>query len=97
MSPYAAKTLKPRGWIPPDQRRGSSAQRGYGSAWRRIRACVLAKNPICTKCWLEPSNTVDHIVTKARGGTDDEANLQALCRECHSRKTALIDDRWGRK
>jgi 5-methylcytosine-specific restriction endonuclease McrA len=33
---------------------------------------------------------VDHIITKARGGTDDPSNLQALCRECHSRKTAMM-------
>jgi hypothetical protein len=38
---------------------------------------------------------VDHIITKARGGTDDPSNLQALCREGHSRKKAMIDDRWG--
>ena len=29
------------------------------------------------------------------GGTDDEENLQALCHECHSAKTASEDGRWG--
>ena len=97
MSPYSAKTLKPRGWIDPEKRRGNSAQRGYGYRWRKIRARVLEQHPICMKCNQAPSNTVDHILTKAQGGTDDESNLQALYRECHSRKTALVDDRWGRR
>jgi hypothetical protein len=31
---------------------------------------------------------VDHIINKARGGTDDAANLQTICRACHAAKTA---------
>ena len=30
---------------------------------------------------------VDHITPKAQGGTDDESNLEAICREHHTRKT----------
>ncbi|WP_247360100.1 HNH endonuclease signature motif containing protein [Ralstonia pseudosolanacearum] len=30
---------------------------------------------------------VDHIVPKARGGTDDDDNLQAINVECHRAKT----------
>lgn len=30
---------------------------------------------------------VDHIVPKAEGGTDDDANLETLCRSCHTAKT----------
>src|SRR5688500_9248657 len=97
MSPYSAKTLKPRGWIHPEKRRPNSAARGYGYAWRRIRARVLADNPICTKCWLAPSNTVDHRLSRSKGGTDDPSNLQAMCHECHSRKTVHVDDRWGER
>jgi 5-methylcytosine-specific restriction enzyme A len=96
MSPYSAKTLKPRGWVDPEKRRPNSAARGYGRQWRNLRQRILAQHPICMKCREAPSDTVDHIITKARGGTDDESNLQAFCRECHSRKTALVDDRWGK-
>ena len=95
--PYKAATLKPRGWIHPEKRRPNSAARGYGRQWRNLRQKILEQYPVYTKCNQAPSNTVDHRLTKARGGTDDESNLQALCRECHSRKTAMIDDRWGRK
>ena len=31
---------------------------------------------------------VDHIMPKADGGTDDTANLEAICRTCHDAKTA---------
>jgi len=47
---------------------------------------------LCQLCLKEDRVTeayaVDHIVGKAQGGTDDMGNLQALCRECHGRKTA---------
>jgi len=31
---------------------------------------------------------VDHIIPKAKGGTDDMSNLQAINKECHKKKTA---------
>jgi 5-methylcytosine-specific restriction protein A len=30
---------------------------------------------------------VDHIINKQSGGTDDESNLQAICKPCHDQKT----------
>ena len=95
--PWKAKTLKPLGWVDPEKRRLPANLRGYGYHWRKLRARILERDPICKKCGEEPSNTVDHIVTKARGGGDDEGNLQGLCRRCHSRKTAVVDDRWGQR
>jgi hypothetical protein len=40
----------------------------------------------CVECrgWVDL--TIDHIVPVVRGGTDDEANLQTMCRSCNSRK-----------
>ena len=43
---------------------------------------------------------LDHIVNVARGGTDDPADLQILCRSGHAAKTAressgLFDNRPG--
>jgi 5-methylcytosine-specific restriction protein A len=35
------------------------------------------------------ANQVDHIVPKAKGGTDHEGNLEALCRPCHETKTII--------
>ncbi len=33
---------------------------------------------------------------RRRGGTDDPDNLQGMCHDCHSRKTAIEDGRWDR-
>ena len=30
---------------------------------------------------------MDHITPKAKGGSDDEGNLQSLCKPCHEAKT----------
>ncbi|MEG9303316.1 HNH endonuclease signature motif containing protein [Psychrobacter celer] len=35
-----------------------------------------------------PATDVDHIINKAKGGSDDPSNLQSLCRKCHRSKTA---------
>lgn len=46
----------------------------------------------CTKCGASPSTDhtveldVDHIIPVARGGTNDPANLQTLCRRCNQGK-----------
>lgn len=56
--------------------------------WRILRRRILAANPRCTSCGTLATE-VDH-VTAIRDGGDpwDPANLQPLCRPCHSRKTA---------
>jgi 5-methylcytosine-specific restriction protein A len=36
---------------------------------------------------VTPAHAVDHITPKAKGGTDDLHNLQAICRACHLDKT----------
>lgn len=82
-----------------EQQRGSSASRGYGGVWQRLRAVVLAEEPLCRACRAEGRITaatdLDHIIAKARGGTDARANLQPLCHACHSTKTAREDGRWS--
>lgn len=81
-----------------DERRGSSAKRGYGHAHRRRRAGVLARDPLCVCCLaqgiVEPSSVADHIVPISAGGSaEDMDNQQGLCdgqtgRGCHDRKRA---------
>ena len=84
-----------------NRRRGSASKRGYGRRWQRTRAAQLQREPWCRECrregYTRPATQVDHIVPKARGGTDDPSNLQSLCGSHHSRKTALElreDGRW---
>lgn len=62
------------------------AKRGYGARWQRLRRMYLRQHPVCVLCG-RPATDVDHILPKRRGGSDDESNLQALCPDCHARKT----------
>lgn len=65
-------------------------------AWRSIRADVLAGEPLCRHCARDGKTTaatdVDHIDDDATN--NDPANLQPLCRRCHSVKT--VADQGGR-
>ena len=76
-----------------DKERGNRHQRGYGVQWERIRKQVLMRDGyLCQVCKRagkpRAANEVDHITPKAKGGTDDLNNLQAICGPCHKRKTA---------
>jgi len=44
----------------------------------------------CRKCNSTDDLTVDHIMPVVRGGTNELANLQLLCRSCNSSKGARI-------
>lgn len=70
--------------------RPSAHARGYGRQWQAIRLAYLRAHPLCVEC-NRPATDVDHIVARAKGGKDDESNLQALCHSCHSRKTNAQD------
>lgn len=69
----------------------SRHKRGYGTAWDKLRKLVLTTEPLCRSCLTKGvvtiANHVDHILPKAKGGTDHLANLQPLCAECHEAKT----------
>jgi len=76
-----------------DERRGTRQERGYGAAWDRIRVRVMRRDGgLCQVCkgqgLLVEAKEVDHVVPKAQGGTDVDANLQAICTPCHRAKTA---------
>lgn len=77
-----------------DKRRGTRHERGYGTAWDRVRKQILRRDAgLCQPCkqagHITPScNTVDHIISKADRGTDEPSNLQTICNPCHTAKTA---------
>ena len=64
------------------------------AAWKRLRAEVLADEPLCRACasrgLVVPATDIDHIINGEGDYSDDNsrANLQPLCHECHSLKTA---------
>lgn len=73
----------------------------YGYAWRKIRKAFLLKQPFCEMCAKEKRMTlateVHHILPLAHGGKNDNENLMALCKSCHSRISVEMGDRFGRK
>ena len=87
-----------------EQRRGTAAQRGYGTRHRtRFRTAVLARDPhcVCTDtshghgdpCG-EPSRHADHYprdrreLAAAGEDPDDPRHGRGLCGPCHSSETA---------
>lgn len=71
----------------------TTTSRGYGAAWRRLRESIMVRDHgLCQVCAragrIEPASEVDHIRNRADGGTDEPGNLQAICSECHRRKTS---------
>lgn len=76
----------------------SRHERGYGTAWDKLRKVIIARDKgLCQPCLrkgrLHPATHVDHILSKAKGGTDDPANLEAINAHCHKAKTALDSGR----
>lgn len=66
----------------------------HSAAWKRMRAQVLAEEPLCRWCLARgeyvASEEVDHIRDSREDYTDDNRreNLTAMCKPCHSMKTA---------
>ena len=84
-----------------DRYRGTRSQRGYTNAWLRLSRAFLKAHPLCAECQrqgrLTAATEVDHIIPH-KGNKDlfwNEDNLQALCHECHSRKTGKEDGGFG--
>jgi len=75
-----------------DATRGTTKQRGYAGTWPERRKLWLDAHPLCAECdrngEVKAAREVDHVLPKADGGLDDESNLQSLCKQCHSAKTA---------
>ncbi len=74
----------------------------YGHKWRQARAIFLKRNPLCVHCKRDgkvtPATEVDHIIPH-RGNLalfwDKLTNWMALCKPCHSKKTATEDGGFG--
>lgn len=78
-----------------DTRRGTSAQRGYGAAWRTgARLDYLSRHPVCVLCG-QAATVPDHYPLSRRqlvaAGVDEpdaDERLRPLCRPCHGSETA---------
>lgn len=65
---------------------GSDRAKRLPPGWKRIRARILQRDPICVLCGVRPSSRADHIKPK----TDDHrpSQLQGVCKECHDQKSS---------
>lgn len=77
-----------------DQRRGGSAQRGYGYDWQKLRRLKLLADPLCESCKERGRATlaeeVHHVIRIAKRPDLRLvwANLESLCGTCHAAKSA---------
>lgn len=74
-------------WLLDIKKRLASSKRRYSTSHRiEIAYKSLYKCNMCCKI-LPPTFEVDHIVELHEGGEDAYENLQALCPNCHAKKT----------
>ena len=80
--------------------RNPDTNKRYGRAWKKLRARFILLHPLCEQCKSEGRLTaaeeVHHILPLANGGTNDEGNLMALCKSCHSSITIETENRKSR-
>lgn len=75
-----------------DRSRGTRHQRGYGADWDVRRLRILARDAgVCQPCArhdiVHAGTQVDHKVPREQGGSEDDSNLQVICRVVHQAKT----------
>jgi 5-methylcytosine-specific restriction enzyme A len=86
----------------------SRHERGYGTAWDRLRKEILKRDKYLCRCdeckktyRLREATQVDHRISKAQaermGWTQEQidhpSNLQAINADCHKRKTDIENGR----
>lgn len=86
-----------------DQKRGTAAQRGYGSKWQKARDLHLKEHPLCVHCqadgYVVAATVVDHIIPH-KGDQKlfwRRSNWQSLCKTHHDQKTAKEDGGFGHR
>lgn len=68
----------------------------HGDLDKAIRQAVLRRDHHrCVWCGGQENLAVDHIIPRAKGGTNDPRNLQTLCRSCNSSKGHRLVARIG--
>ena len=78
--------------------RPTRTKKSYGRAWQRARNHYIQLHPFCEMCLRSGRYTqateVHHVLPISQDGTNAQENLMSLCKPCHSRITAKMDDRW---
>ncbi|MEV7013289.1 HNH endonuclease [Streptosporangium sp. NPDC051022] len=74
--------------MPNGQWKGHNRQASLPKGWPAIRQHVLERdNHTCYKCGGHATH-VDHVQNAAAGGSDDYANLAAICVDDHRSKSS---------
>lgn len=55
-----------------------------GRPWLRARAKVLAASDVCHLCGKPGADSVDHVIPRSLGGSDDLTNLRPAHFTCNS-------------
>lgn len=61
--------------------RGSTTERGYGTAHQKQRKILLARHPLCQRCGQDWSAHLHHLDHNPHNR--DESNVVVLCERCH--------------
>lgn len=68
--------------------------------WRKTkRAAVLARWPVCAYCrqtYCPPSRrfSIDHLIPRSRGGSNELENLVGCCAACNVAKGSRTPEEW---
>jgi 5-methylcytosine-specific restriction endonuclease McrA len=73
------------------RRRYARTGNRYSHAYRKARQAVLKRDGYRCRYCGAPATTVDHVVPRSRGGSDDPTNLVAACARCNRAKGAGRD------
>ena len=72
-------------------KQSGAVKRVTGRQLQNMRDSLFRRNPLCVECErmgrVTAATQRDHIKPLAEGGTEDDSNVQALCRPCHDAKT----------
>ena len=60
---------------------------------KRMQRKLRESIGFCVYCGLE-ADTIDHIIPKSRGGSDEESNLTAACFFCNQEKADMTYDEY---
>lgn len=80
-----------------DRRRGTAAERGYGSAWAKSRASHLRRHPLCRYCALHGRVAVATVVDHFWPHKGDRDLFWAAewwvsaCADCHNGFKARVE------